>query len=181
MVAAAALRRFAWPLAATAAAAFIAALAFHGQRPEPGLVRFEASGLMLHLPPERVSEVEIEMGGTRLRLARGPDGRWTSRGQAAEGDQAARIETGLKLLHASGPERVMTPDEIRGTPISEFGLAPPALTVTTRDATGAVFTIHFGKKNPLGLARYARVKGQDGVVLLPGFVAEAWEQVAGLR
>jgi hypothetical protein len=181
VVAAAALRRLGWPLAAAAASACLAALAFHGQRPEPGLARFQAAGLMLHLLPERVSQVEVEGGGKRLVLARGPEGRWTAGGQAAAGELASRVETGLKLLHVSGPERSMAPGELRGIPRAEFGLAPPALTVTARSGSGPAFTVHFGATNPLGLARYARVEGTEEIVLLPGFVAEAWEQVAGLR
>ena len=181
MVAAPALRRLAWPGAAVAAAAFIAALAFLGERPEPGLARFQAAGLMLHLPPERVSRVEIEAAGKRLALARGADGRWTSSGEPAAGELTARVEAGLRLLHVSGPERSMAPDELRGTPLADLGLAPPLLTVTARAGSGPAFTVHFGGKNPLGLARYARVDGIEEIVLLPGFVAEAWEQVAGQR
>lgn len=180
-MAAPALSRLGWPLAAIAAAAVIAALAFHGERPEPGLARFEAAGLMRQLLPERVSQVEVEGAGARLVLARGPGGRWTSGGEPAAGELASRVETGLKLLHVSGPERSMALDELRGTPRAEFGLAPPALTVTARSGDSPTFTVHFGGKNPLGLGRYARVEGTEEIVLLPGFVAEAWEQVVGLR
>lgn len=180
-MAAPALRRLAWPAAAAVAAAFIAALAFHGERPEPGLARFEAAGLMLHLPPERVTRVDIHAGSARRALLRGPGGTWTSDGIPAAADVAARVETGLTLLHVSGPERTMSAEELQGTSAAEFGLAPPALSVTAHGTSGVAFTVHFGRANPLGLARYARVEGTEGIVLLPGFVAETWEHAAGLR
>lgn len=170
------LRRVAWPSAAVLAAAFIVVLAFHGQRPGPGLVPFEAGGLMA-LPPERIEEVEVEADGKRWRLRRGAEGTWsvTQGPPVVAGDPQAQIERGLRLLHVSGPERTLTREELGGAAAGEFGLAPPELTVRARGGSSSVFTVHFGRKNPLGLARYARVEGRDEVVLLPGFVAEAWE------
>ncbi|HET7876032.1 MAG TPA: hypothetical protein VFN71_10990 [Methylomirabilota bacterium] len=172
------LKRLAWPAAAVVAAAFITVLAFHGQRPEPGLARFEAAGLM-PMPPADVTQVEVAAGGKHWRLARGADGRWqlVEGAPGAPGDLQDRVEKGLKLLHASGPERVLTREELSAASTGEFGLSPAELSVSARGGAAAAFTLHFGRKNPLGLARYARVEGREDVVLLPGFVAEAWEAV----
>ena len=63
--------------------------------------------------------------------------------------------------------------------VASFGLAPPVLHVAVKGAQA--FSVSFGVANPMGLARYARVDGQAEVALLPGYVAEAWEQVAGLQ
>jgi len=57
-------------------------------------------------------------------------------------------------------------------------LAPPRLTVTARMTGGASITIEFGRTNPLGLERYARVVGRGEILLMPAFVADAWEPVA---
>jgi hypothetical protein len=175
-VASAALRRLAWPAAAVATAAFIVALAMHGERPEPGLARFVAAGLMT-VPPERVTEVDLDAGGRSWRLRRSEDG-WAvvHGGPLRIADPRPQVEEGLALLHRSGPQRILTPDEAAGAE-RDFGLAAPALSVTARTTSDPPFTIHFGGKNPLGLARYARVDGRAEVVLLPAFVAEAWERL----
>ncbi len=172
------LKRFVLPVAAVLAVGFLVVFAFHGERPESGLAPFVAAGIM-PLRPEGVEAVEIDMGGRHWRLTRGRDGRWgLAQGAAlAAGDPEALIEKGLRLLHVSAPERTLTSEEVAAVPASEFGLAPPALTVTARGASSAPFTVHFGGKTPLGLARYARVEGRQEMVLVPGFVAEAWEAV----
>ena len=171
-----ALRRLAWPAAATAAAAFIVALALHGERPEPGLARFVAAGLMT-VPPERVSEVDVAATGRSWRLRRGATGWAVVEGSPlGTADPRSQIEEGLALLHRSGPQRILTGEEAAGAE-RDFGLAPPVLSVTARAPTDPPFTIHFGGRNPLGLARYARVEGRPEVVLLPEFVAEAWERL----
>jgi len=81
---------------------------------------------------------------------------------------------GLKLLHNSAPQRT----DLASEQLSEFGLAPPRLTVTARMTGGASITIEFGRTNPLGLERYARVVGRGEILLMPAFVADAWEPVA---
>jgi len=180
VVEASSLKRWGWPAAALASAACIAVLAFTGSRPEPGLVRFEAAGLMRHLAPERVREVDVVSGTARARFARAGDGGWVAADGTTDGprsERSVRLEEGLKLLHASGPERIMSADEVGRGATQEFGLDPPQLTVTVRASGAPPFTVHFGGRNPLGLARYARLEGQTDVILLPGFVAEAWERV----
>lgn len=178
-----ALKGTVWVAASAAATALLVALALHGQRPEPGLVRFEAAGVMLHITPPRADRIEVTVGDRAWRFARTQDGAWVSTGATSNGasDLPARIETGLQLLHASKPERVMTRDEIRELPAADFGLAPPRLSVSVGAGSDPVFTIHFGNANPLGLARYARVAGRDEILLLPGFVAEAWERAVAMR
>ena len=50
-----------------------------------------------------------------------------------------------------------------------------------RGAEGRTVTIRFGGANPLGLARYTRIDARPEVVLLPAFVAQAWERVMEVR
>jgi len=56
MVATPALKRAAWVGAAGLAASLIIILAWHGRRPDPGLVRIEPGGVMVHLRLEDVVE-----------------------------------------------------------------------------------------------------------------------------
>jgi hypothetical protein len=168
-VAAPALKRYAWPAAAALAAAAIAALALSGSRPEPGLVRFEAAGVMLHIAPERVREVRVTAGGRQWQFTR------------ARADEWRRIEGGLRLLHVSAPQRVMARDEFAGTPAAEFGLDPPRYTVSVHTADADAFVVQFGSANAQGLAQYARISGRGELFLLPRFVGAEWEAAMGLR
>ena len=166
-----------WPLAAVGAGAFLAGLALHGERPEPGLVRFVAAGLMTQVAPDMAYEVEIAA----------PDGTWRFQRQAAWEEVgstrpapagfANRIDAALRLLRNSGPSRVLLPEEVAGVALADYGLDRGTTQVTVRSATGATFVVRFGGSNPLGLGRYARVDGMDGIPILPGYVIDAWEQV----
>ena len=172
------LRRALWPVLAVLAVGVLLALALHGERPGAGLEKFEASGLMVHIDPASVAEVEVIAGARRWRFAREGGGwRVVEAALAPPVDLAARVESGLKLLHNAAPERILSGDELSAQ--ASFGLEPPALSVV---ATGATrFAIAFGASNPLGLARYSRVEGRTEVALVPGYVAEAWEAAVGLR
>ena len=172
------LKRALWAAGAALAAGVLLALALHGERPGPGEERFAAAGLMVGIAPATVTGVEVIAGARRWRFARAG-----SVWQVAEAalpppvDFAARIESGLTLLHNAAPERILSGDELVAQ--ASFGLDPPALTVV---ATGAArFATAFGTSNPLGLARYARVEGKSDVALVPGYLVEAWETVVGLR
>ena len=92
-----------------------------------------------------------------------------------------RLDSGLRFLHVSAPQRVMRPQEFSGTPLAEFGLDPPRYAVSVHGATAEPFTVQFGGTNPQGLAQYARVGGRDEIVLLPRFVGEQWEAATGVR
>ena len=173
--------RWAWPSVAALALTFIAVLAFHGKRPEPGLARFEPGGLLVGWPAAEMASVEITAGGQHRSFERVPRGWRPEAGGEAPPDLTERIERGLQLLHDSKPERIFRRDELAGGALEEFGLTPPRLSVTARTGSGRSITVHFGGPNPLGLARYAQVQGEAEVALLSGFVAEAWEQVAARR
>jgi hypothetical protein len=62
--------------------------------------------------------------------------------------------------------------------MAEFGLAPPRYTVSVR-SSGRPFTIEFGGLNAQGLAQYARVAGEAGIVLLPRYIGQQWEAATG--
>ncbi len=178
MVAPAVLRRRALAAAAVAAAAILVGLALHGERRQSPLGRFEAAGLMAHVAPATVSEVEVTAGGRRRRFVRdGAVWRAAEPAAAISADAGARIETGLRLLHVSPPERVLTGEELAAQ--GSFGLDSPALRVAVKGTVA--FAVAFGAANPIGLARYARVEGGAGIALIPGYVAQAWEEVIAVR
>jgi hypothetical protein len=173
------LKAWAWPLAATLAAGFIGLLAFHGERPEPGLARFRPAGLLADWPVEQVTSVEVDAGANHWSFRRNNAGGWRAdaANTATTAEFGERIEKGLTLLHNSGPQRT----DLAGEQLAEFGLAPPRLTVIARMRDGSGVTIEFGGTNPLGLERYARIPGRSEILLMPAFVADAWQMVAEAR
>jgi hypothetical protein len=169
--------RFAWAAAALAAIAFLAALAFTGGRGGPGLAPFQPTGLLTVAAAE-VREVDVATPAAQWRFARG-DGAWrVVQGNALPGFEA-RLEAALTLLRNSGPERTLSDDEVASVDAAQFGLDPPKLRVVVRGPEARSFAISFGATNLLGISHYARVDGQREIALLPGFVAEAWQQVGG--
>jgi hypothetical protein len=172
------MRRHAWIVAATLAAGFLALLAFHGERANTSMATFQPAGFMAHLTAADVRSIEVLAGAQRWQFARGGDGRWSASAAASPltPDLGARLDQALGLLRNAGAERVMTPAELGAQPLADFGLDPPRLSVTVRAGASKTFSVSFGNANPIGLARYARIGGQDGIALLPGYVAEAWEK-----
>lgn len=170
-----------WVGAAVGAGGLIAALALHGERPDlAGLARFEAAGVMLAIEPAQVTAVEVRRADRQWRFRRAPDGGWAIEGPEGAGAAAAvALDEGLRFLHVSAPQRVLTPGEVQGIPMSEYGLAPPGYAVTVRGGA-ASFTVEFGAVNPQGLAQYARVAGREEIFLLPRFVGRPWETAIGL-
>jgi len=192
VVGAPALRRLLWPGAAVLGAGVIIALAVYGHRPDPSLARFEAAGVMLSIQPDSVTEVVVSQGERRWRFERRDATGWAAApgpplgegvgGEGVGGESVAtHLDSGLRFLHVSAPQRVLQPQEVAGTPPSEFGLAPPRFSVSIRSPAAAPFDIEFGALNPQGLAQYARVMGRAEILLLPSFVGEQWEAVMTAR
>lgn len=178
MVAPSPLRRAGGLASVALAAVALVALSLYGRRPDPGLARFEAAGLMT-LRPEDAREVRVAAGARVWRFVR--DGsRWVAADGPASPAAADAIERGLRFLHVSSPQRVLGRDEVADRPAAEFGLAPPRYAVSVR-AADAAFSVEFGGLNAQGLAQYARVPGRDELFLLPRFVGEPWPAATGLR
>lgn len=174
------MRRAAWPVTAAVAAVVLIGLALHGRRPDSGLARFEAAGVMTAIRPERASEVRVSAGVRATRLRRAGDGRWTVDGGARDGDPTPAVERGLRFLHVSAPQRVLERGDLPPDAPTAFGLAPPRYVVSVLGAGGETFTIEFGGLNAQGLAQYTHVAGRDVVYLLPRFVGEPWQTLAGV-
>ena len=177
MVAAPALKRAAWIGGAGLAACMMLVLAWHGRRPDPGLVRFEPAGVMLHLRVEDVREVQVLAGDQQLRFTRSHAGTWRTTRAPVLAETMQHLDRGLRFLHVTAPQRVLSPEEYAETPLATFGLAPPRSVVVVRTTTSMPFMIEFGDVNPQGLAQYARIGGRAEIILLPRFVGEPWEAV----
>jgi len=91
------------------------------------------------------------------------------------------IESGLRFLHASPPQRVLEPGELVGTARSEFGPEPPRFSVTVRSSAAAPFSIDFGARNAQGLAQYAHVAAAPRCCSCLASSAHAWEAVMSPR
>jgi hypothetical protein len=173
-------RRLGWPVAAAVAFAFLAGLAFHGERPEPGFAPFKAAGFLTAFAPQEAREVEIASAGETWRFRReGSAWRAEQTPRVVSAEAGSRIDTALRLLRDTGPMRILAPDEVASARPADYALGPEALRVTVGGPGQAIFVIRFGARNPLGSARYARVDGIEGVPLLPAYVAETWEQAIG--
>ena len=181
VVGAPALTRAVWMSAAIGAGGgCIVALALHGRRPDPSLARFEAGGR--HAPDRRrtrVTEVVVSRGERRWRFKRADAealGHGSRESPAAARDVAARIDSGLRFLHVSAPQRVLAAGGGRGHLRRPSSASSRRATRVGQLLRGrSPFTVEFGALNAQGLAQYARVAGRDEILLLPSFVGEPWE------
>lgn len=168
------MNRLAWAAAALGATAFLVTLAFTGGRGGRGLEPFVAKGLMT-IPIEEVREIDVASPRGHWHFVRTQGGWRATQGIATAGFEA-RLESALKLLRNSGPDRVLTGAEVAQAGAAQFGLAPPRLRITVSGPDTSVFAISFGVSNPMGLSHYARLDGSSQIALLPAFVAEEWER-----
>jgi hypothetical protein len=171
------MNRLAWAAAALGATALLVTLAFTGGRGGPGLAPFVPKGLMT-IPIEDVREVDVAAPRGHWHFVRTRDGWRATQGIATAGFEV-RLDSALKLLRNSGPDRVLTEAEVARAGATQFGLAPPRLRIIVSGADASVFAISFGVTNPMGLSHYARPDGSSEIALLPAFVAEEWERTGG--
>jgi hypothetical protein len=170
------LKRHAWFLVAASAALLLALLALHSPDRQKGLAEYQAAGPMRHIATADIVALRIVSRERNWRFERRAAG-WhiVEGGAPADAAPTSALETGLRLLHNTPPERGFE------TESPEFGLTPPALRVSLDTTGGTVFEAEIGSANPMGLARYVRIRerGHSALYLMPGYVAEPWEQVAG--
>lgn len=167
--------RLAWGAVALGATAFLVALAVSGGRRGPGLEAFTPKGLMA-MPVEDVQQIDLVTLRGHWHFVRVQDGWRATQGTPPAGFET-RLDSALKLLRNTGPERILTEAEVTRAGAAQFDLEPPRLRVVASGSDASVFAISFGITNPLGLSRYARLDGSREIALLPAFVAEEWERV----
>lgn len=164
--------------AAVLGAGFITAVALHGERPIGGVVAYTAKGFLAAQDADGVREIELDAAGRSSSFKRGAGGTW----QTTSAELGRALDLGVQLLRETAPERNLSGEELAGARLggirlADYGLNPPALSVTARGPKLAAFRIDFGGANPLGQSRYARIDGRE-LWLVPRHVAEAWEAVA---
>jgi hypothetical protein len=130
------------------------------------------------IPVEDVREVDIIASRGHWHFVRTQAGWRATQGAAAAGFEA-RLDSALKLLRNSGPDRVLTEAEVARVGVAQFGLEPPRLRVIVSGPGSSVFAVSFGGTNPMGLSHYARLDGSQEIALLPAFVVEEWERAGG--
>jgi hypothetical protein len=125
-----------------------------------------------------VREVDVIASRGHWHFVRTQAGWRATQGAAAAGFEA-RLDSALKLLRNSGPDRVLTEAEVARVGVAQFGLEPPRLRVIVSGPGSSVFAVSFGGTNPMGLSHYARLDGSQEIALLPAFVVEEWERAGG--
>ena len=169
-------RRLVWGIAALASIGYLGAMVVSGALPElRNRVKFEAQGVMT-VAPERIDRVEIERDGTRIGLARTGTGGWSREGgEALPVTAANKVSLAVQYMHTSGPVRVMTAEETRGVPPTEFGLERPRISVALFAGPERVLLAHFGARNPEDILQYMTLAGHDGMYLMSRFVGQEWD------
>ena len=168
-------RSILWSLAVLASIAYLCAMVIGGALPElRNRVKFEAKGV-LTVAPERIDRVEIERGATRVALARTSSGWSRESGEVLSVPVAATVSLAVQYMHTAAPVRAMKAEEIRGIALAEFGLAPPALTVTLFAGPERVLHARFGARNAEDLLQYMTLAGRDDMYLMSRFVGQQWD------
>jgi hypothetical protein len=130
------------------------------------------------IPIEDVREIDVAAPRGHWHFVRTRDGWRATQGTASAGFEV-HLDSALKLLRNSGPDRVLTEAEVARAGAAQFGLAPPRLRIVVSGPDASVFAISFGGTNPMGLSHYARLDGSSEIALLPTFVAKEWERTGG--
>jgi hypothetical protein len=170
----AALSRSILPLLALLGIAYLVAMVVIGAQPvQRQLVKFEARGV-LRMAPKSAKTITLSRAGRQIVFIRAKGGDWTREDGAVLGQAApTHIETGLKMLHNSGPVRTIEADELVGIDTRPFLLEDPAIRVTVAGG-GDSLAARFGALNPEGFLQYMRLDGDQHVYLMSRFIGAEW-------
>ena len=165
-----------WPFpAAVAALVYLVVMLITGVLPQNRqIVSFEATGLLTR-PPQSVERIEINLAGKSAEFSRQAAGWVEKNGAPVDAARAATLERALKIMHNSGPVRVLAPEEIAGSKAESFGFGSTSLSVTLSGPGGVLLQSEFGNRNTDGMLQYMRLKGRGELYLMSGFVAKEWE------
>lgn len=110
-----------------------------------------------------VARVEVSSKDGSLVLTKGADGQWSIEAPVkamADQSQVAEVVSEVSALQAT---RFLPPDAGKA---SEYGLDPPASTITIVLAGGASTRLEVGDLNPDSSGRYVRLSGQSSIALV---------------
>jgi hypothetical protein len=165
-------------LLATVAISFLLVMIWTGRAPEHAHFNaFEAGGL-LREPPESVTQVTLQRAAQQW-VGRRVSAQWVdAHGQPLAAPLAASLEGAVRFMHTAAPVRLLAPAASQTRDLAQFGLSSTALTITLANSNGILLQFALGGQNPDGLLRYGRTAEVPGVVLMSGFVGQAWDEVA---
>jgi hypothetical protein len=168
-------RRLSALAGAVAALTYLIVMLVTGALPQNRqIAEFEAKGVLTQLPAS-VGHIEISMDGKSSVFSR-QGAVWAGRdGAPVEPARAATLERALKIMHNSGPVRVLSPEEIAGSKPESFGFGSASLSVVLSGPGGVLLQAEFGNKNTDGMLQYMRLKDHGELYLMSGFVGREWE------
>lgn len=175
-----AVRHRVWPFAAAVLAlGYLAVMVISGGLPQSRqLIEYEAHGV-LELAPETIGRVTLTANGRSAVFVRRADG-WARKGEAAplEDGLARTLDRAVKFMHTSNPVREFKAEEIGETPLADFGLAKPSLSIALEKGGSVVLEAAFGNLNSDGLLQYMMIQSDGIVYMMSSFVGKEWNTVA---
>jgi hypothetical protein len=167
------------PAAAALALGYLTVMVVMGALPQSKqLIVYEAHGV-LDMAPETVSRVTLTAKGQSAVFVRQGDGWVRERNAAPLDDALARtLDRAVKFMHTSNPVREFKAEEIGETPLADFGLAEPSLSIALEKGGSVVLEADFGNLNSDGLLQYMMTRGQGTVYMMSSFVGKEWSKVA---
>ncbi len=138
---------------------------------------FEAGGL-LREPPESVTQITLQRAAQHW-VGKRVSAQWVdTHGHPLSAPLAASLDSAVLFMHTAAPVRLLAPATSEARDLAQFGLSATALTITLANSHGSVLQFVLGGQNPDGLLRYVRVADAPGLVLVSGFVGQAWDGLA---
>lgn len=164
-------------LAACIAIGYLVVMFDAGRLPEYAHFNpFEAAGL-LREPPESVTRVVIARGTAQWPLRR-EGGQWLDgQGTAVAPELSAGVDDAIRFMHSSAPVRTLAMADVQPAQPTEFGFSADAVRVVLANDSGILLQFELGGRNPDGILRYLRATGQPGILLMSGFIGDAWDNV----
>lgn len=161
-------------LAAALAITYLFAMFLAGELPRHGHyhVARGPEGL-LKATPAAVRAVTLATPTLAVKLVRDGSGWAYASGIPLEAQTRAALEETLRYTHRAPPVRELE-DAADEESLRSMGLSPPAISLTLEAAGGERLQLALGKANTDGALRYARRGDTGAVLLLSGFLGEAW-------
>lgn len=165
-------KAWAWACLAAGAAVTLLAMAMLSPDRQQSMAAFAPAGPLRDVEVSLIRSISLKGKGTERRYGRAADGLWRGTVAGVEEGRATKVEPALRLMRNAAAER----DFDRAEP--DFGLEAPVLEVTIEGPAGTV-EVAFGATNPIGMARYVRLRRPAGFSwhLLPSYVADGFERL----
>jgi len=141
--------------------ALLGAYVYFFELRKPPAEKPSSTVIVLNIPAEDVTGIEVKSEDGESVIAREPGGEWrVLKPEEKEADQT-RVNQVLKRLGPLKATRVLT-DSVD---LAAFGLSEPRARITLKLRDGSERRLLVGEKNPAGTAYYVQVEGQKEVYL----------------